>query len=124
MAKDAKEKKPKEKKAAKSAPSTGGDGKQLPSVASHPRAGAQVARAKSAGGLAGFGLAAFLSWRAHVPMPDLLLRAIAAGIVTYVAAWAAAVAVWRHLVLAELRAVRAHLAAERAATAIPREPAA
>jgi len=100
------------------------DAKPLPSVASHPRAGAQVARAKSAGGLAGFALAALLSWRAHVPMPDLLLRAIVAGTVTYVVAWAAAVAVWRHLVLAELRAVRVRLAAERAAAAIPREPAA
>lgn len=96
----------------------------LPSVANHPRAGAQVARAKSAGGLAGFLLAALLSWRAHVPTADLLLRAIAAGILTYMAAWAAAVAIWRHLVVAELRAVRARLAAERAAAAIPREPAA
>lgn len=116
MAKDTKQKQPKQP--------AGADAKRLPSVASHPRAGAQVARAKSIGGLAGFGLAAFVSWRAHVPMPDLLLRAIVAGTATYVVAWAAAVAVWRHLVLAELRAVRVRLAAERAATAIPREPAA
>jgi hypothetical protein len=118
MAKDAKPKKP----ATPKQPANG-EGKQLPSVASHPRAGAQIARAKSTGGLSGFALATFLSWRAHVPVPDLLLRAIAAGTVTYVAAWAAAVAVWRHLVLAELRAVRARLAAERAAAAIPREGA-
>jgi hypothetical protein len=43
-----------------------------------------------------------------VPGPDLLLRAIAGGVVGYVATWAGAVAVWRHLVIAELRAVRAH----------------
>jgi hypothetical protein len=97
------------------------DEDKLPSIANHPRAGAQVTRAKSGGGLAGFALAALLSWRAHVPVADLLLRAVVAGLATYVVAWAAAVAVWRHLVIAELRAVRAHLAAERAAVAIQRE---
>jgi hypothetical protein len=89
----------------------GGDA--LPSVANHPRAGAQVARAKAWGGLGGFLLVAFLSWRAGVPTPDALLRAVAGGIVVYLAAWACAIVVWRHLVIAELRAVRA-LAAKRA----------
>jgi hypothetical protein len=88
----------------------------LPSVAAHPRAGAQVARAKAWGGLAGFALGALLSARAGVPFADLLVRALLGGVVGYVGAWAAAVAIWRHLVLAELRAVRAHrLARARAA---------
>jgi len=90
-------------------------GTAMPSVANHPRAGAQVARAKAWGGLGGFLLVALLSLRAGVPAPDALLRAIAAGVVAYVAAWAAAVLVWRHLVVAELRAVRSHRAAEAAA---------
>jgi hypothetical protein len=90
-------------------------GEVLPSIANHPRAGAQVARAKAWGGLAGFGLVTVLSLRAGVPTADALLRAILGGIVTYVAAWACAVAVWRHLVIAELRAVRRHRAAEVAA---------
>ncbi|HEX4804633.1 MAG TPA: hypothetical protein VFU94_01925 [Conexibacter sp.] len=85
----------------------------LPSVASHPRAGAQVARAKAWGGLAGFLLVALLSWRAGAPVADALLRALGGGIAGYVASWAAAVLVWRHLVVAELRAVRA-LHAQRA----------
>lgn len=119
----AKSTQPKSKRQKPQPKPSGGEAPQSPSVASHPRAGAQVARAKSAGGLAGFGLAAFLSWRAQVPMPDLLMRAIGAGLVTYVLAWAAAVAVWRHLVIAEMRAVRVRLAAERAAAAIPREGA-
>jgi len=85
----------------------------LPSVANHPRAGAQIARAKAWGGLAGFVLVALLSLRAGVPTGDALLRALLGGIAAYVAAWACAVAVWRHLVIAELRAVRA-LAAKRA----------
>jgi hypothetical protein len=87
----------------------------LPSVANHPRAGAQVARAKAWGGLGGFLLVALLSLRAGVPTADALLRALAGGVVGYVATWACAVVVWRHLVVAELRAVRSHRAAEAAA---------
>jgi hypothetical protein len=83
---------------------------KLPSVANHPRAGAQVARAKAWGGLGGFLLVALLSWRAGVPLADALLRALAGGAIGYVATWAAAVVVWRHLVVAELRAVRAEAA--------------
>jgi hypothetical protein len=114
-AKPAKSKAEKAKKAKQGAkPAAGGS---LPSVAAHPRAGAQVARAKAWGGLAGFSLTALLSWRAGVPVPDLLLRATAAGIAGYVVTWACAVAVWRHLVIAELRAVRVQRAALAAARA-------
>ena len=87
----------------------------LPSVTNHPRAGAQIARAKAWGGLAGFALVAVLSLRAGVPTADALLRALLAGVAAYVAAWGCAVAVWRHLVIAELRAVRRHRVAEGAA---------
>ena len=106
------DKKPKKdgKKAARGKP-----GAAMPSVANHPRAGAQVARAKAWGGLGGFALVALLSLRAGVPTADALLRALLAGVVAYVATWAAAVLVWRHLVVAELRAVRRHRAAEAAA---------
>ena len=90
-------------------------GAAMPSVANHPRAGVQVARAKAWGGLGGFLVVALLSLRAGVPTADALLRAIAGGVVAYVATWAAAVLVWRHLVVAELRAVRSHRAAEAAA---------
>lgn len=86
----------------------------LPSVANHPRAGAQIARTRAWGGLGGFALVAFLSWRAGAPLADALVRALAAGVAVYVAAWACAVAVWRHLVVAELRAVRSHRAAQAA----------
>ena len=63
-------------------------------------------RAKGWGGIAGFGIAAYLSYKAGVPTVDLGLRAIVAGIAGYMLAWACAVTVWRHLVLAELRAAR------------------
>jgi hypothetical protein len=75
-----------------------------PSVAAHPRASYQVRRMKGWGGIAGFAIAAYLSYKAGVPTVDLGLRALIAGIVGYMLAWACAVTVWRHLVLAELRA--------------------
>jgi hypothetical protein len=103
-AKDEKtDKKEKKGKKGKADPSAG------PSVAAHPRASYQVRRAKGWGGVAGFGIAAYLSHKAGVPMVDLGLRALIAGMVGYMLAWACAVTVWRQLVLAELRA-----AAERA----------
>jgi hypothetical protein len=111
MAKPDDDKKP--EKAKDGAP--GGKGADAAmSVANHPRAGVQVARAKAWGGLIGFLLVALLSWRSGAPTADLLLRALAGGVVGYVAAWACAVVVWRHLVVAELRAVRRHHAAEAA----------
>ena len=61
-------------------------------------------RAKGWGGLAGFGLAAYLSYKAGVPTVDVGVRAVLAGLAGYMLAWACAVTVWRHLVLAELRA--------------------
>src|SRR5215469_6217574 len=83
-----------------------GDGQATsgPSIAAHPRASYQVRRAKGWGGIAGFALAGYLSYKTGVPTFDVLLRAIVAGIVGYMLAWACAVTVWRHLVLAELRA--------------------
>jgi hypothetical protein len=84
-----------------------------PSVAAHPRASDQVRRAKGWGGLVGFGIAAYLSHQAGVPMVDLGLRALVAGMAGYMLAWACAVTVWRHLVLAELRAAATRASASK-----------
>jgi hypothetical protein len=80
------------------------------SIASHPRASYQVRRAKGWGGILGFAIAGYFSYKAGVPTFDLGLRALIAGIVGYMLAWACAVGVWRHLMVAELRAAveRAH----------------
>ncbi len=75
-----------------------------PSVANHPRARYQVRRAKGWGGIAGFAIAGYLSYKAGVPTFDVGMRALVAGIVGYMLAWMCAVTVWRHLVQAELRA--------------------
>jgi hypothetical protein len=74
------------------------------SVASHPRAAASVRQAKGWGGIAAFGITAYVSL-SHGVSPDVAgLRAIGAGIVGYVLAWGCGVMVWRHLMVAELRA--------------------
>ena len=89
------------------------------SIAAHPRASYQIRRAKGWGGLAGFGIAGYLSYKAGVPIFDVGLRAIAAGVVGYMVAWTCAVTVWRHLVLAELRAVAERSGACRDRDLIP-----
>jgi hypothetical protein len=101
----------KQAKAKKSKKGKASDG---PSVAGHPRAVAQVRRAKGLGGVGGFALAAVLGFKAGIPPDQVGERALGAGVAGYMLAWACAVAVWRHLVLAELRTLadRALAAAE------------
>jgi hypothetical protein len=73
-----------------------------PSVAAHPRAARTVALAKGWGGLGGFFIAGYLS----LPTSTLAgagLRALVAGSVCYVVAWAGAVFVWRRLVMIEIK---------------------
>jgi hypothetical protein len=72
-------------------------------IAGHPRAAAAVRRAKGFGGVGGFALAAYLSHKAGVPAAQVGERALIFGIVGYMVAWACAVTIWRHLVLAEFR---------------------
>jgi hypothetical protein len=94
------EKKDKKKKKGDDASGAAGG----PSVFNHPRARYQVRRAKGWGGIAGFLIAGYLSYKAGVPTFDVGLRALVFGIVGYMLAWMCAVTVWRQLVLAELRA--------------------
>jgi hypothetical protein len=101
------------KDAKKGAPAVAGDG---PSVAAHPRAARGVARAKSWGGLAGFLIGGYLSLPTHT-LADAALRALVAGVIAYVAVWAAAVFVWRRLVMLEIRGREQQLLAAR----LPRE---
>jgi hypothetical protein len=111
----------------KSDKSAGKPGAATPSVslAAHPRARVAVRRLRARFGIAGFLIVAFLSHRSGVPGPDCLLRGLLGGVVAYFGSWACAVAVYRQLVLAELRhaeqawrdrhAARRAQAAERAA---------
>jgi hypothetical protein len=74
------------------------------SVAGHPRAAPAVRRAKGFGGIGVFLIAGYLSYKAGVPPDQVALRALVFGIAGYMLAWACSVTIWRHLVLAELRA--------------------
>lgn len=87
------------------------------SVAAHPRAGAQVRRAKGWGGLAGFTIGGYLSIKAGVPVDQAGERAIAAGATGYVLAWGCSVTIWRQLVQAELRHAAEHARRRRAEAA-------
>jgi len=92
------------KKDAKKAAAKGAatDASGAPSVAAHPRAARAVARAKGWGALAGFLLGGYLS----LPTNTLAmagLRALAAGVICYVAVWAGAVFLWRRLVVLEIK---------------------
>jgi hypothetical protein len=91
------------------------------SVAAHPRAKASIRRIRARTGLAAFALVLFLSLSSDVSGQEAAVRALIAGIIGNLAAWACALAVWRQLVIAELRVVeearreRARARAEAAA---------
>jgi hypothetical protein len=93
-----------------------------PNVAAHPRAARAVARTKSWGGLAGFVLGGYLSLPTNT-LAAAGLRALIAGVVCYMAAWAGAVFVWRRLVMIELKGREQQLVsatqAARARRALP-----
>src|SRR5271155_3787406 len=89
-----------------------------PSVAAHPRAARGVARAKGWGGLIGFALGGYLSLPTNT-IAAAGLRALAAGVVCYIATWAGAVFLWRRLVMLELKGrEQKHLAARQTAAAM------
>jgi len=103
-------------------------GTHKPSIAEHPRAARHVRQARQAAGLIGFLIAGWSSM-ATSTVAETLLRALVAGIVCQVVVWGVAVALFRHLILAELRgreqallaAAKARLEAqERAQAEVPR----
>lgn len=114
-AKDKKDKKGKDKGAAPE-----GDDERRVRLSAHPRARAQIGRAKGWGGLIGFALATGLSLKANVPGWEAGLRGLGGGIALYLATWAVAQAVWRQLAVAEIERIRRRLAreAEEAAEAL------
>jgi hypothetical protein len=99
----AKDKDKKDKKSKKGKDEGGSAGR--PSVANHPRARASVRRMKGLGGLAGFVVGALLAHSAGLSITSVIERALICGIGSYLLAWACAVAVWRQIVLAELRMI-------------------
>jgi hypothetical protein len=87
------------------------------SVSAHPRAAYSIRRAKGWGGMIGLLLVGWFSYRAGLMPVDAALRALAGGIVGYIACWMISVQVWRHLVVAEARAAAARVREASAARA-------
>jgi hypothetical protein len=110
--KDKKDKKGKGKAGDEQAPGS--------SIATHPRARSSVRRAKGWAGLAGFAIAAALSLQASVPMFDVGVRALAAGVVGYMLAWWCSVLIWRQLIVAEQHAAVEEIERRRADSSDPR----
>lgn len=94
-------------------------------VAAHPRARASIRRTRARTALAAFAIVLFMSLNSGVPAEEAAIRALVAGLVGNLVGWACALAVWRSLVMAELKVIAetrrerqrqlAEAAAERAA---------
>jgi hypothetical protein len=85
------------------------------SVANHPRAVASIRRARARVALAAFVLVLLLCLHAGVSGQAATLRALVAGVAGFVGAWMIALALWRQIVLAELRQAQEKRAARRRA---------
>ena len=88
---------------------TSGAGTRDVRLSQHPRAQRQIRAARSWGALAGCVLAGYLSWHSGAPFVDSALRALLWGMIAYVAVWACAQQVWRHLAIAEINAIEKEL---------------
>jgi hypothetical protein len=74
------------------------------SIANHPRARAFIRRTRARVALTVFAVVLLLGLHAGVLGQTAVARALVFGIAGYLAAWAASLVVWRHIVMAELRA--------------------
>lgn len=88
---------------------------RLVSLSDHPRAAPAIRRAKAYGGLGGFALTALVGFQHGAPLDGALGRALVAGIVGNLVAWAVAVAFYKRLLVAEATAASRRAQAEAAA---------
>jgi hypothetical protein len=90
-------------KKAKKAKQKGDDAPLTVSIAAHPRAKAGIRRARTRAAFGAFLLVLALNLVGDQDMFDALWRALLAGIVVNVIVWRAAIVVWRHIIVAEVR---------------------
>jgi uncharacterized MAPEG superfamily protein len=74
---------------------------KLTSLRDHPNAGPAIRRVRAIGGLGGFVVAAFIGFDSGTPFAATILRALEVGIAGQTVAWAAAVLVWKRLLIAQ-----------------------
>jgi hypothetical protein len=117
------DKKEKKKKKGKGEAPAGENTVQAVSIAAHPRAKTSIRRTRARTALIAFGIVLFLSLNAGVSGQEAAMRALVGGLVGNLAGWACALAVWRMIVVQELRSVedgrrdRARARAEAASAA-------
>jgi hypothetical protein len=75
------------------------------SVAAHPRARASIRKIRGRTALAAFALVLFLSLNGGVTGQEAVVRALIAGVAGNLVGWACALAVWRQIVVQEVRLV-------------------
>lgn len=92
-----------------------GDGPPMISLADHPRAAAGVRRAKAWAGLLAFFVTGLGSHLSGMALDGSAVRALVAGVVSYMVVWALAVAVWRAYLRAEARSAVERVLARRQA---------
>jgi hypothetical protein len=96
---------------------------QAVSIAAHPRAKASIRRTRARVALAAFGIVLFLSLNAGVTGQEAAMRALVGGLAGNLIGWGCALAVWRQIVVQEVRSIenlrreRARARAEAAAAA-------
>jgi hypothetical protein len=73
------------------------------SIANHPRARTWIRRSRARVALATAGLVLLVALNAGVPATDAVLRALAAGLAGFLCTWAIGLALWKQIVMAELR---------------------
>lgn len=101
----------KEKDAKKPEKAAGSGQEPRVRLSAHPRAARHIAMAKGWGGIAGFVIVAYFSMQAGMPAFYAVFRGLVGGIGFSTLAWAAAVAVWRQLAVAEVHAARRRMEA-------------
>jgi uncharacterized membrane protein YccC len=76
------------------------------SLATHPVASEQIRLAKGFGGLFGLVAVAWVTWDGGASLATVGIRALAAGLVGYVLAWAFTLSLWRHIAVADIQQKR------------------
>jgi hypothetical protein len=94
------------------------DEQRLTSLNEHPSAGPSIRRARGLGGILGFVVAGLIAYENGLPFPSVIERALAVGLACQVVFWAAAVLIWKRLLIAQAAGF-ARLHAQRASGGAP-----